>query len=334
MVDTSVKPHDDEHRPWSILVLLAIAQFMVILDVTVVNVALPSIGDALDFSAGRLSWVVTAYVLFTGGLMLLGGRLADLAGRRRVFVAGLAIFTGASLASGLAWSADALIVSRAVQGAGAALLLPSALSIVTTTYRGQQRMVALGVWGALGSAGAAAGVLVGGVLTSALSWEWIFFVNVPIGVAVGLLAPRVVPAGPAVGRRGSDLLGGATLMGGLFALVLAIEGTSAHGWTSARTLGLAATAATLLAAFAAVERAGTAPLVPPATWRNRPLISSAGVMLVATGVLVGAFFLNTLFLQHVLGWSPIETGLAFLPLTLVILAGAHLAQRLLPRTGT
>src|SRR5215211_3708947 len=186
------EPHEDGRQSWAVLVLLAIAQFMVILDVTVVNVALPSIGDSLQFEADQLQWVVTAYVLFTGGLMLLGGRLADLAGRRPVFLTGLAVFTGASLASGLAWSPDALIVSRAVQGVGAAMLLPSALSIITTTYSGHQRGVALAVWGALGSAGAAAGVLFGGILTSALSWEWVFFVNVPVGGAVGLLAPRVV----------------------------------------------------------------------------------------------------------------------------------------------
>src|SRR5215213_2032178 len=186
------EPHEDGRQSWAVLVLLAIAQFMVILDVTVVNVALPSIGDSLRFEADQLQWVVTAYVLFTGGLMLLGGRLADLAGRRPVFLTGLAVFTGASLASGLAWSPDALIVSRAVQGLGAAMLLPSALSIITTTYSGHQRGVALAVWGALGSAGAAAGVLFGGILTSALSWEWVFFINVPVGVVLALFAPRVV----------------------------------------------------------------------------------------------------------------------------------------------
>jgi len=330
------EPHEDGRQSWAVLVLLAIAQFMVILDVTVVNVALPSIGDSLRFEADQLQWVVTAYVLFTGGLMLLGGRLADLAGRRPVFLTGLAVFTGASLASGLAWSPDALIVSRAVQGVGAAMLLPSALSIITTTYSGHQRGVALAVWGALGSAGAAAGVLFGGILTSALSWEWVFFVNVPVGGAVGLLAPRVVArsARGGLSRGRLDIAGGLTLMGGLFALVYAVEGTSQHGWTSARTLGFAAVAAALLTAFALVERRGRRPLVPPATWRVRSLVSSAAIMLIATGILVGAFFLNTLYLQDVQGASALETGLAFLPLTLVILAGAHVAQHLLPRTGS
>lgn len=329
--------HPEHPRePWTVLVLVAVAQFMVVLDVTVVNVALPSIGDALGFSAGRLQWVVTAYVLVTGGLMLLGGRLADLAGRRAVFLAGLGVFTAASLASGLAWSPAALIAARAAQGLGAALLLPSALSIVATTYDGRQRAVALAVWGALGSAGAAAGVLLGGALTSALSWEWVFFVNVPVGVAVMLLAPRVVPAGRAGGlRRGRlDLPGGAALMGGLVVLVLAIEGAGERGWTSAGTLVLAGAAVALLAAFALAERRAERPLVPPAIWRTRSLVSGAAVMLAATGILVGAFFLNTLFLQHVLGASALETGLAFLPLALVILAGAHVAQHALPRTGT
>jgi EmrB/QacA subfamily drug resistance transporter len=317
-----------------ILALIAVAQFMVILDVTVVNVALPSIGDALDFATGQLQWVVTAYVLFTGGLMLLGGRLADLVGRRRVFLAGLGLFTTASMASGLAWSPGSLIVSRAAQGIGAALLLPSALSIVTTSYEGHQRAVALSVWGALGGAGAAAGVLFGGIITSALSWEWVFFVNVPVGVAVGLLAPRVVPADQRPDGGGLDVAGAGTLMTGLVSLLLSIEGAGDHGWTSLRTLALGAAGAGLLAAFAAVERATTRPLVPPATWRMRSLVSSATVMLTATGILVGAFFLNTLFLQRVLDASPIETGLAFLPLTLVILVGAHAAQHVLPKTGS
>ena len=328
-------PHTGERRSWTTLVLLAVAQFMVILDVTVVNVALPSIGDALGFSDGQLPWVITAYVLFTGGLMLLGGRAADLLGRRAVFLAGLATFTAASLASGLAWSPAALIAARAVQGIGAALLLPSALSIVTTTYEGGQRTVALAVWGALGSAGAAAGVLLGGIITSALSWHWIFFVNVPVGIAVGALAVRHVAATRPRGGRGPlDLAGAGALMAGLVSLVLAIDGASRDGWSSAMTLGLIGAAAVLLGAFAAIERRVPRPLVPAATWRIRSLVSSAAVMLAATGILVGAFFLNTLLLQHGLGFSPLETGLAFLPLTIVILAGAHAAQRMVPKAGT
>jgi EmrB/QacA subfamily drug resistance transporter len=323
-------------QPWTALVLLAVAQFMVILDVTVVNVALPSIGAALDFSRGDLQWVVTAYVLFTGGLMLLGGRLADLLGARRVFGVGLVVFTGASLLSGLASSPDALIVARGIQGIGAAMLLPSALTLITTTYTGPQRTVALGVWGALGSAGAAAGVLLGGVITTALSWEWVFFINVPVGIAVGLSVGRVIPPAPArrLARRQFDVFGATTVMGGLLALVYAISGTSTHGWTSTRTLVGLSVAVVVLGAFAVIERTGTHPLVPASTWRVRSLISSATVMFGATGVLVGTFFLNTLFLQNALDASPLETGLAFLPLALVILVAAHLASHLLSHLGT
>ena len=329
--------HGDHARvAWTTLVLLAIAEFMVILDVTVVNVALPSIGRSLHFGSGALQWVVTAYVLFTGGLMLFGGRLSDLAGRRRVFLAGLALFTAASLGSGLAWSPAALIVTRALQGAGAAMLLPSALSILTTTYDGSQRAKALAIWGALGAAGAAAGVRFGGILTQTLGWESVFFINVPVGAVLAAAALHVIPAArPArTGGERLDVQGAATLMGGLVSLILAIEGTSSHGWGSAYTLGFAALAALLLARFAHVERAVRRPLIAPATWRNRPLVSSAAVMLTATGILVGAFFLNSIYLQRVMGASPIETGLAFLPLTLVILAGAHAAQGLLPRLGS
>jgi EmrB/QacA subfamily drug resistance transporter len=323
-------------RSWAVLALLALAEFMVVLDVTVVNVALPSIGASLRFDRADLSWVITAYVLFTGGLMLLGGRAADLLGRRRVFLAGLLVFTAASLVSGLAWSPSSLIVSRAVQGVGAALLLPSALSIVTTTYVGEQRAKALAVWAALGSAGAAAGVLLGGVLTTLLSWEWIFFINVPLGAAVALGALRVVSADrPSPSARARlDVAGAVAVMGGLFVLVYAIEGTATHGWGSARTFVLLAVATALLAAFAAIERAARAPLVPPVTWRARSLVSGAGMMLGATGLLVGAFFLNTVYLQDVLGWTALQTGLAFLPLTLVILIGAHLASHLIAQVGT
>ena len=318
------------------LLLLALAEFMVILDVTVVNVALPSIGASLRFDPADLSWVITAYVLFTGGLMLLGGRAADLIGRRRVFLAGLVVFTAASLGSGLAWAPGALIASRAVQGIGAALLLPSALAIVTTTYAGPQRAKALAIWGALGSAGAAAGVLLGGVLTTLLSWEWVFFVNVPVGVAVAFGVRSIVAADEPrpLSPRSLDLAGGATVMSGLVVLVYAIEGAASHGWGSARTLALLAGAAVLLGAFSAIERGARDPLVPPRTVRDRSLVSGAAMMLGATGLLVGAFFLNTIYLQDQLGWSALETGLAFLPLTLVILAGAHLASHLIGQIGT
>jgi EmrB/QacA subfamily drug resistance transporter len=326
----------ENRQPWSVLILLALAEFMVILDVTVVNVALPSIGKDLSFAPRDLQWVISAYVLFTGGLMLLGGRIADLLGRRQVFLTGLLVFTAASLASGLAATPTMLVVARAVQGLGAALLLPSALSIVTTTYSGNQRGTALAVWGVLGSAGAAAGVLLGGVLTTLLGWESVFFINIPIGLAVAIGALRAVPSAPL--RRPAladlDIAGAVSVMAGLVSLVLAIEGASTHGWGSARTLLLTGAAAVLLAAFGAIERAGRSPLVAPATWRNRPLVSSAVVMFGATGMLVGTFFLNTLYLQRVLDASALETGLAFLPLAIVIVAAAHAAGHLLRRLGS
>jgi EmrB/QacA subfamily drug resistance transporter len=322
-------------QPWSILFLLGAAQFMVVLDITVVNVALPSIGTALGFAAADLEWVVTIYVLFTGGLLLLGGRLADRFDRRLVFLTGLSVFTAASLASGLAPSPGALIAARAAQGLGAALLTPAALSIVTTTYTGSQLTKALSAWGAIGSAGAAAGVLLGGVLTSGLSWEWVFLINVPVGVAALALTPRLIPAGgPAAGGGRLDLPGAVTVVAGLMVLVYALDGTADHGWGSARTLVLLALAAALLAIFALVERGSPRPLLPPATWRHRSLVSSGAVVLGVTGILVGTFFLNSLYLQHVLDASALETGLGFLPLALSIGVAAHVASRLLPRAGT
>jgi EmrB/QacA subfamily drug resistance transporter len=325
----------DHRRPWTILALLAVAQFMVILDITVVNVALPSIGAELGFAAGDLQWVVTAYVVLTGGLLLLGGRMADLLGRRPVFLGGLALFTAASLVSGLAGSPEMLIAARAAQGLGAALLSPAALSIVTTTYSGPQRTRALSAWGAIGAGGAAAGVLFGGVLTSALSWEWVFFINVPIGVAALALALRLLPrSATAESRaRGLDLPGAVTVVAGLVALVAATEQATTEGWGSTGTLVLLAGGAALLATFLRIERRSERPLVPPSTWRIRSLVSSATVMLGATGIMVGTFFLNSLFLQDVLGATALETGLAFLPLVVVIGIAAQLGPHLLARFG-
>jgi EmrB/QacA subfamily drug resistance transporter len=304
--------------------------------VTVVNVALPSIGADLHFAPADLQWVVTAYVLVTGSLLLLGGRMADLLGRRALFLAGLTLFTASSLASGLAGSAGTLIAARAAQGFGAALLTPAALSIVTTTYAGAQLRTALTTWGAIASAGAAAGMLFGGMLTTWLSWEWVFLINVPVGIAVALAALRVVePSERGRPRRGQfDLPGAALALGGLVALVYALEGTGDHGWASLRTLALFAASAALLAAFALIERRVAQPLVDPATWRTRPLVAGAALMLGATALLVGTFFLNSLYLQNALDASPLETGLAFLPIAVAIGAAAHLAGHLLGHLGT
>jgi EmrB/QacA subfamily drug resistance transporter len=324
-----------EHKPWTTLILLGLAQFMVILDITVVNVALPSIAEDLAFAEGDLQWVITAYVLFTGGLLMLGGRASDLFGRRRVFLGGLTVFAVASLASGLASSPEALVAARAVQGVGAAMLTPGALSIVTTTYAGSQRTAALAAWSAIGSAGAAAGVVLGGVLTSGLGWEWVFFINAPVAVIAGIGVLLVVPGAPAVavGQR-LDLLGAGTAVTGLVVLLYGIEGANEHGWDSPRTIALVLASAVLLATFAGVERRVRDPIVPPRTWRNRPLVAGTALILVSTALLVAVFFLNTLYLQDVLGWSALETGLAFLPLVLVIGAGASAANRLIGRIGS
>ena len=327
---------DHGGRPWSLLVLLSVAQFMVILDATIVNVALPSIARSLSFTPGALQWVVTAYVLASGGLVLLGGRAADVAGRRRVFLAGLTVFTAASLASGLASSAGMLIAARAGQGLGAALLTPAALSVITTTYAGAQRATALGIWGAIGGAGAAVGVLAGGILTTWLGWRSVFLVNVPIGVVAGLLSLHLVPRHEPRSRfaRELDLPGAGLAVAGLVTLAYALAGAPGHGWGSARTSLLLAVAFVLLAAFAAVERSVQRPLLPVQIWRTRSLVAGVVVMLGSTGVLVATFFLNSLYLQGVQHASALRVGLEFLPLAVVVGAGAHLASRLLPRAGS
>jgi EmrB/QacA subfamily drug resistance transporter len=335
--DASPDPTDSgsERKPWTTLILVGLAQFMVILDITVVNVALPSIGQDLAFPEGDLQWVITAYVLFTGGLLMLGGRATDLFGRRRVFLSGLTIFTVASLGSGLAPSPEALIAARAAQGLGAAMLTPGGLSIVTTTYAGSQRTAALAAWSAISSAGAAAGVVLGGVLTTGLGWEWVFFINVPIGLATAAGVLRVVPGvrPTAVGRR-LDILGAVTAVAGLVLLVYSIEGANEHGWDSARTVLLLIASAALLTTFVTIERRVREPILPPSTWSNRTLVSGVGLILVATALLVAVFFLNTIYLQDILGWSALETGLAFLPLVLVIGAAANVANTLIPRVGS
>src|SRR5262249_256303 len=270
-----------QRRPWSVLILLSVAQFMVILDATVVNVALPSIGRSLHVTAGDLQWVVTAYVLLSGGRGVLGGRAADVAGRPPeggggggMFGGGLWVFTAGAVGSGLAPTAGALFAARAGQGLGAALLTPAALSIITTTYSGAQRAAALSVWGAIGGAGAGAGVLVGGMLTTWLGWRSVFLINVPVGIVAGLLSLHVVPrSGAARISRELDLPGAVLATAGLVTGVYALAGARAHGWGSARTLLLLAVAVALLAAFAVVERSARRPLLPPGTWRTRSLVA-------------------------------------------------------------
>ncbi|MGO4692493.1 MFS transporter [Glaciibacter sp. 2TAF33] len=325
---------EPQARPsWLILWLMLLAQFMVILDVSVVNVALPSIGTALGFSTGDYQWTVSAYVLLSGGLLLLGGRLADLVNRRRMFLTGLALFTAASLLSGLAVSPLMLVASRAAQGMGAAMLTPAAMAIIMTAYAGRQRATALAVWGTVGSTGIAAGVLFGGLLTTLLGWQGVFFINVPIGIAVGVLALRRVPAGTTVLRKVRDLDLGGALTGvlGLVALVFGIQAAGSEGWTAPLTLASFTAAVVLLAAFARIEMKVATPLVPPHVWRIRSLVSSTGIMAGVTGAVVGAIFLSSLLLQNALGGSPLVTGLQFLPLAVVITLAAAASGKLLGR---
>jgi len=321
-------------RPWTTLAVMLMAQFMVILDVSVVNVALPSIGRAMSFSSGDYQWVVSAYVLLSGGLLLFGGRLADLFERRTMFLTGLAVFTTASLVSATASSAATLIVSRAAQGAGAALLTPAALSIIVTTYAGRQRATALAVWGTIGSMGIAAGVLVGGLLTSSFGWRSVFFVNVPIGlIAAALTLHKVSPGTTRSGARGVDPVGAVALVTGLLALVYALESAGSHGWTSPRFVLGSTVSVVVLTAFWFIERRVPAPLVPAHTWRIRSLTSATAVMAAITGAIVGVIFVSSLFLQQVLGSSPVVTGIEFLPLAAAITLGAAAASHVLGHVG-
>ena len=325
----------EPRRPWTTFTLMIAAQFMVILDVSVVNVALPSISESLHLSASQYQWAVSAYVLLSGGLLLLGGRIADLLNRRGAFLTGIGLFTAASLVSGLAQTPLTLILSRAAQGAGAALLTPAALSIIMTAYAGRQRQTALAVWGTVGSLGIAAGVLFGGALTSALGWRAVFFINVPIGAAVIIGALRTVA--PGTRQRGAirrlDVPGATTLVAGLLALVFGIEGIRSAGWAGPRTLGSLAIGAVLLVVFAFLEKRAADPLVPPAMWRIRSLVSASAVMAGVTGVVVGAIFLSSLYLQTVIGASPLVAGLEFLPLAAVITLAAMLASKVIGRVG-
>jgi EmrB/QacA subfamily drug resistance transporter len=322
--------------PWTVLILVSVAQFMVIIDATVVNIALPSIGKAFRFaSAADLQWVATAYVLVTGGLTLLGGRLTDLFERKRLFVIGLLLFTTASLATGLAPSAVSLVISRAAQGLGAALLTPAALSIITTTYSGSKRATALAVWGALGAAGAAAGVVLGGILTSWFGWQWVFFINVPIGAAAAGVALFVLPASAASRGplRDLDIAGALVLIAGLAMLVFGLTSGANHGWASAQTLVSLIVSAALLATFGLIERRVKQPIAPPSIWRIRSLVSGNVVFLATSAVMGGVFFLSSLYLQRVLGLTAWQAGLAFLPLVIAVGGGSGLASRLVAQAG-
>jgi EmrB/QacA subfamily drug resistance transporter len=324
-----------ERRRWIALVLLCSAQFVVVLDASIVNVALPSIGKALDFSQSNLAWVVNAYVLTFGGFLLLGGRMADLLGRRRVFMGGLILFALASLAGGLATNEGQLIAARAVQGLGAAILSPSALSIVTTTFRdGAERNKALGVWGAVAGSGGAAGVLLGGILTDTLGWEWVLWVNVPIGLLAAALAPTLIAESRSESEtRAFDVAGAVTVTAGLSVLVYALVDATDAGWGSTQTIGLLALSALLLATFVVVELRSASPLVPFKIFRMRTLTGANVVGLLVGASLFSMFFFISLYMQQVLGYSPIKAGFSYLPLAVTIIISAGVASQLVTRLG-
>jgi EmrB/QacA subfamily drug resistance transporter len=324
-----------ERKKWLALAVIVAAQFMVVLDVAIVNVALPSIKDDLHFSQESLQWVITAYAIFFGGVLLLGGRLADLLGRRRLFMAGLTLFTVSSLLDGLAWSEGSLIVFRSVQGLGAALLSPAALSILTTTFReGRERNLALGIWGAASGSGGAAGVLLGGALTSALNWSWIFYINVPAGALVLAASPWLLTESRAeLNHRHFDFSGAASITASLMLLVYAMTRATQHGWATGTTVGLLAASAALMAAFLAIETRSKAPLLPMRIFRLRTLTASNISGLLMGAAIFSQFFLLTLYMQQVLHYSALKTGVAYIPLTFTIIAFSAVAQSLATRLG-
>jgi|tagenome__1003787_1003787.scaffolds.fasta_scaffold20978396_3 EmrB/QacA subfamily drug resistance transporter len=319
---------------WKALTVVCAAFFMTILDVSIVNVALPSIGKSLHFSRDDLQWVITAYAITYGGFLLLAGRLADLFGRRRVFLIGVVIFTLASLFCGLAWSEGVLIASRALQGVGAAVITPSALSIVMTTFEeGAERNKALGIWGALGGGGAAVGVLAGGILTTYLGWEWIFFVNVPVGAVAFVLAPRFVRESRADEKKSLDIAGAFTVTAGLALLVYAVSKAPDHGWGSSWTLIRLAVAAVLLLAFVGIEARSRDPLMPFHIFRIKTVAGANVCGLLLGAITFANFYLLTLYVQQVLGYSAIRTGLTFVVTAGSAVLWAGLAQSLTTRLG-
>jgi EmrB/QacA subfamily drug resistance transporter len=307
---------------------------MTVLDVSIVNVALPSIGKALDFSRDNLQWVITAYAITFGGFLLLGGRSADLLGRRRVFMVGVVVFTIASFFCGLAWSEGVLIASRAVQGLGAAIISPAALSIIMTTFEeGAERNKALGIWGAIGGSGAAVGVLAGGILTKYLGWEWIFFVNVPVGALALALAPRFVRESRSGVHKQPDYAGAVTVTSGLALLVYAVSKAPDHGWGSSWTISRLAVAAALLIAFLVIEARAKDPLMPFEIFRVRTVAGANVAGLLLGAVVFANFFLLTLYVQNVLGWSALKTGITFVATAGSAVLWAGVAQALVTRIG-
>jgi EmrB/QacA subfamily drug resistance transporter len=323
-VHSAASPHPGAgRRPWLALTLLCLAQLMLVLDVTVVNVALPAIGHGLRLGRADLTWALTAYTVAFGGLMLLGGRLADQFGTRRMLLTGLAVFTAASAVSGLASTGAMLIAGRVAQGIGAALLSPAALALVTTMFDGPRRPRALAIWAAVGGSGAAIGVAVGGLLTSEAGWRWVFFINLPIGLAVLAAVPVLIAARPAWRGRKLDVPGALTVVAATGAAIYGLISAGSDGWLTPRALLPIAAALVLYLLFGLRERTAAAPLMQVRLLASRPVGVGAFLMLVATGLLVGDFFLGSFYLQQVRGYSAVHTGLAFLPLAVAIILGAH-----------
>jgi EmrB/QacA subfamily drug resistance transporter len=321
-------------RKWWALALLSVVQFMVVLDIAIVNVALPSIQVELGFSQENLQWVISAYALVFGGFLLLGGRAADLLGRRRVFLVGLAVFSLGSLFAGLAWDETSLIAARATQGLGAAVISPAALSILMTTFtEGRERNVALGVWGAVGGFGAAAGVLLGGVFTELLSWEWIFFVNIPVGVAALALAPRLLGESRDARAKSFDALGAVLVTGGLSTAVFAITKANDYGWSSGRTIAAFAVAAVLLVGFLGRESRAGDPLMSFSIFRIKTVSGANVAGFILGTALFSMFLMLTLYMQQVLGFSALKTGIGYLAVAGSSIVWATLASQLVTKVG-
>ena len=325
----------DTDRKWLALILLCAVQFMVVLDVAIVNVALPTIKNALNFSDANLQWVVSAYTLTFGGFLMLGSRIADLLGRKRMFMAGLVLFSAASLACGLSQSDTQLIVFRAIQGLGAAVISPAALAILTTTFaEGEERNKALAIWGAIAGTGGAVGVLLGGILTDQVGWEWIFFLNVPIGLIVILAGQRVLHESRVeLGSRSLDIAGAILVTAGLTLLVYGLVTTDTYSWGSSRVLGSLAGAAVLLAGFVAVELRAKAPILPFSIFRLKSLTGANIVGLLLGAAIFSMFFLLSLYMQQVLGYSALKAGVAYLLVASVIIVAAGASQALVTRIG-
>jgi EmrB/QacA subfamily drug resistance transporter len=336
--DALSTPNGRRVPDWMILTIACVAQFMVVLDVSIVNVALPSIGRDLNYSPTGLQWVVNAYVLTFAGFLLLGGRAADLFGRRRVYLFGLGLFTLASLAGGLAQNSSWLTSARAVQGIGGAILSPATLTIIVTTFSGVRLAKALGIWSAVAGAGGAAGSILGGVLTSQLSWRWVLFVNIPIGIAAAVAALLFLTEAKRKRRDAHapklDIGGAITVTAGLGALIYAIVGTDTHAWGSTYTLSILGVAAVLLAAFAFIQlKVASTPLVPFRIFRSRSVTGSNIVMFLTGAAFFSMWYFMSLYMQNVLGYGALKAGLAFVPMAVSIIVGAQVSSRILPRIG-